>query len=127
MKKINSIGYGYKLVLVILLFLVAIPCLMLLLRCLWPLQVFSAMLAGSLILGGLLAVFLAGLLFVELRQDKRRVRYFEEHQNCALPLSDGRYECQHCGSTTVRQGDKVCPTCGIGFENDSSVNSTAAR
>lgn len=104
--------------------MVVVPCLMLLLRWFWPLPVFSVMLTVSLIIGGLLAVFLAGLLIIELRQDKRIARYYEKHQNRALPLSDGRYECQHCGSTRLKQGDKVCPTCGVRFENDSSIRKT---
>lgn len=107
-----------------LLFLVAVPCVILLLRWFWPLPVFSVMLTVSLIIGGLLAVFLAGLLIIELRQDKRIARYYEEHQNRVQSLSDGRYECQHCGSTSLKQGDKRCPTCGVRFENDSSIHKT---
>ncbi|WP_143008041.1 hypothetical protein [Acetanaerobacterium elongatum] len=101
--------------------------MILLLRWFWPLPVFWVLLTVSLMIGGLLAVFLAVLLMTELRQDKRIARYYEKHQNRALPLSDGRYECQHCGSTRLKQGDKVCPTCGVRFENDSSIYNTAAR
>ncbi len=116
MKKINSIGYGHIIVILIGIFLVAVPlCAFVLLR-ITHLATFRVILNLSLAAGGLIAVFLAALLAVELAQDRRIARYHASHRNRALPLSDGRYECQHCGSTAVRRGDKACAVCGIRFE-----------
>lgn len=116
MKKINSIGYGHIIVILIGIFLVAVPLCMLVLLQITRFAAFRVIMNLSLAVGGLISVFLAVLLAVELTQDRRIARYHANHQNRALPLSGGRYECQHCGSTTVKRGEKTCPVCGIQFE-----------
>ena len=116
MRKINSIWYGSTLLGAGLAFSAGIPLLLSGISKLFgffpkALPVIEVS-AGA---GAAILLFLAGLLAVELRQDKRLNRFYLKTRNRKTEISAGSYECQSCGSRNVRKEDKACPVCGIVF------------
>ena len=115
MKKINSIGYGHRILGAAAIFLIVIPaCLfalskMLLIR-------FLPFAEVSLAFGFGILLFLLILLKIELFQDKKKARYFEAHRHTKLALKNGLYECQACGNQQVRPEHKTCAVCGVTFQ-----------
>lgn len=116
MKKINSIHYGHKIVFAIVLFLVILPVLFYLISLLISADWLSLMIKISMALGSGILLFLALLLMVELRQDKRINRYYVNHRNRKLQTPNAVYECQACGNRKLSAGDTCCPVCGSRFQ-----------
>lgn len=116
MKKINSIGYGGKLLGAAAVFCVPIPAV---------LKAFTLVCGKNIILnaagkvslgiGIVIFLFFAGLLAVEFHQDKRVNLAYESQKKSKICFQQGRYECQACGNTKVTAEDKVCRICGILF------------
>ena len=116
MKKINSIHYGYRIVIAILLFLVILPAMLYVLSMLISAEWLSLLIMISMALGSALLLFLILLLIIELHQDKRINRYYEKHRNRKLQIANTAYECQACGNRKLNAGDKSCPVCGSRFQ-----------
>ncbi|HML48544.1 MAG TPA: hypothetical protein PKE04_17505 [Clostridia bacterium] len=117
MKKINSIGYGHKILAVATIFLAVIPAALYLLSGGMGLSILPLLAKGSFALGLAMFLFLFILLRIELYQDRKRARYFEARKHTKMPLKSGLYECQTCGNRKVRPEDKTCGICGTTFDN----------
>lgn len=117
MKKINSIGYGHKIIGSTSVFLVIIPAASHLISTFTNKAAFLLLSRISFVLGSLILIFLFGLLTIELRQDKRVNKYFESNKIIKLALQNGLYECQSCGSRQVKLEHKNCYDCGVYFKN----------
>lgn len=120
MKKINSIGYADKIIGLATLFLILIPLLLYLAHSFFELSILLLLLKVSLGIGGVIIIFLTILLVIELRQDKKINKYYEDNKNIKIPLEDGLYECQSCGYRQVRHEHKSCSVCGVCFKNHRS-------
>lgn len=118
MKKINSIGYGARILGAAGIFLAAVPLALLALNAVLPFSGYKTWVYLSLAVGGLIAVFLAVLLAIELRQDKKMNAYYQKHSHGKAYLGNGTYECQACGSRDVTARDGRCRVCGIRFDED---------
>lgn len=116
MKKINSNGYGVRMVFVIALFLVILPLFGYILQLFPGGEWTRPLMKISIGLGVCLLLLMVLLLSVELHQDKRLNRYYQVHRNRKLPLTDGHYECQACGNRLLHAEDKRCGVCGCHFE-----------
>jgi uncharacterized paraquat-inducible protein A len=111
--KINSIGYAHRILAVIGVLVVVIPLACYL--CAW-LGIENAVLflaikvyfTVGIALLALFALFLA----VEFIQDSLLNAYYARTRSQKLKLTNGWYECQHCGSRKVHEDDKQCPVCG---------------
>ena len=117
MKKINSIGYGGKILGTSACFALLIPGTIKLVLLVYKSQIFVVFAKLSFWLGIAIALFLCVLLAVEFRQDKNCDLYYEDQKNTKLSLGKGMYECQACGSRTVKSTDKNCNICGLLFKD----------
>lgn len=117
MKKINSIGYGGKILGLAALFALIVPGVISLINFRGKNEVLAVIARASFVIGIIIGVFLALLLAVELRQDKNRIKYYKAHGNTRLVLKNGAFECQSCGSRLVKPGDKRCGFCGAVFKD----------
>jgi hypothetical protein len=118
-KKINSIGYGGGIATVAIVFLIAVPLCLQLVGSIWT-PVPAVIMYISLAIGGLTTLFLIALLTIEFKQDKRQNRFYRTHAHVKLPLGNGRYECQSCGSRDVSAHDTACRICGIQFGREDT-------
>jgi hypothetical protein len=113
MKKINSIGYGGKIIFVGIVFAFIIPILLSFIS-----RNESILLEISKIsfgIGVLILVLFFVWLKIELYQDKKLNIYYEKNKNEKLIIGEYAYECQVCGNRRVRQSDKTCNICGNKF------------
>ena len=120
MKKINSIGYGDKIVVIAVLFLAVIPTCVYIVSVILSIPELMKVILISLVIGGFIVLFVIGLLFIELRQDKRLNQLYMKNINIKLPLGNNRYECQSCGNRQVLDNDRNCKVCGIHFNKAKS-------
>ncbi|WP_312368841.1 hypothetical protein [Lachnoclostridium sp.] len=116
MKKINSIGYGHKIISISAVFLVVIPGISYLFSYLLKVAGLLHISKVSIAIGLLILLFLFLLLKIEFHQDKKLERYFENNKNTRLLLHNGFYECQACGNRNVKQEQKRCDVCGSLFK-----------
>lgn len=115
MKKINSIGYAHKILAACGMLVVVLPVAFSLAGR-WLGLPFLVLIARVVLGAGLvLCALFALLLFVELRQDAAINRRYQREKYQKLPLGGGRWECQHCGSREVGEGDAHCSVCEIQF------------
>ncbi len=117
MKKINSIGYGHKLLHGAIIFLIVVPSISCLLGKVANQLQLQSVTKASLILGVIIVLFLFVLLKVELYQDKKMDGYYRANSQSRLPLKNGLFECQACGNNRVKAGQKSCVVCGTNFIN----------
>jgi len=113
MKKINSIGYGGKVILVGIVFVFILPLILAAIpnkaSILWEISKISF---G---IGILILVLFFVWLKIELYQDKKLNEHYERNKNKRLMIDQEIYECQVCGNRRVRQSDKTCNICGNKF------------
>lgn len=113
MKKINSIGYGGKVILVGIVFALIIPTLLYVISkkgsVLWEISKISF---G---IGILILVIFFIWLQIELYQDNKLNENYESDKNKKLIVGKDTFECQACGNRRVRQSDKNCNICGNKF------------
>ena len=113
MKKINSIGYGGKVILVGIICAFIIPMSISVIfkndSMLWNISKISF---G---IGVLILVLFFVLLKIELYQDKKLNNHYEKNKNEKLLVGEDTYECQACGNRRIRQRDKICNICGNKF------------
>lgn len=67
------------------------------------------------------AVFLVHL-SIELWQDKKINKYYQQHRNIKIIHNNGKYECGNCGNINIKCTDTECMICGIHFQNIENKN-----
>lgn len=122
MKKINSIGYGGKILSIAMIFALVIPVAIRLVMLVYETAFLAICLKISLGIGIVMTCSFCVLLAIEFNQDKKQNLYYETQKKVKLSLGNGMYECQCCGNKTVLGKDKNCGICGILFENKGEQN-----
>lgn len=117
MKKINSIGYGYKILLGAAICLIIIPSVSYFFWQMTNRIQFYLVAKASVVVGIIIFLFLFVLLKIELYQDKKMDEYYMANAQSRLPLKNGLFECQTCGNTQVKPRQKSCIVCGANFKN----------
>jgi Ca2+/Na+ antiporter len=113
MKKINSIGYGGKVILAGLLFTFIIPIIISFVP--YKCSLLNLVSKVSLLVGILILLLFFIWLKIELYQDKKINKHFEKKKNKKISIGSGKFECQACGNRQVILSDKRCSVCGIKF------------
>lgn len=113
MKKINSIGYGAKVIFSGILFAVLIPIIILIVP--YKCSLLCSFSKISFWSGILILILFFIWLKIELYQDKKMNDYYEKNKNRKLSIGDGKFECQACGNRQVKFEDARCSVCGIEF------------
>lgn len=117
MKKINSNGYGFKVISGASIFLFVIPTICYLLYSITKQSQFQLIIKISLALGSMILLFLFILLKIEFFQDKKIDEYYMANKKSRLSLKNGLFECQICGNNQVKPEQKSCIICGTNFRN----------
>ena len=117
MKKINSIGYGHKIILSAAILLVIVPVICYLLIAITKKPQFLLYSKISFVSGLMILLLLFVLLQIEFFQDRKIDAYFEANRYMQLALRNGLYECQACGNNQVKREQKSCNICGANFRN----------
>lgn len=118
-KKINSIDFGAKALLIILLFLIFIPLVFWGVNYFVPKSSFLFVANCSCVLGAILLFVFLPVLFIELRQDKIISEYYGSHKNAKIKINENIFECANCGNRKISSVEKSCPLCGVNFINTS--------
>jgi Ca2+/Na+ antiporter len=113
MKKINSIGYGGKVILVGILFTFIFPIIIFFVP--YKCSLLNLVSKVSFWVGILILLLFFIWLNIELYQDKKINKHFEKNKNKKISIEDGKFECQACGNRQVKLSDKRCSVCGIKF------------
>lgn len=121
-KKINSIGYGGKILSFALAFILVIPGIIKLLMFNYKSVILVICAKVSLGIGAIIILIFMVLLAIEFYQDKKLNLYYKAHKNIKLTLGKGRYECQSCGNRIIKAEDKNCCICGIWFNDMGELN-----
>lgn len=116
MKKINSIHYGGRVLIIGGIIAVVIPVLCWLLSIWLNNSIFLLMRNSFFVLGLLIIAGFFLWLTIEFHQDKKIETYYAHHRKIKIPLNDGGYECYQCGSRQVTKTDSYCRVCGVVFE-----------
>lgn len=116
-EKINSIGYGHKIIGSAAICLIIVPTVCYLLWAITKQAQFLLLIKASLVLGFMILLFLFVLLKIEFYQDKKTNKYFKANTKIRLPLKNGLFECQTCGNNQIKPEQKSCTVCGINFRN----------
>ncbi len=119
--KINSNGYGGRILAAIGICVLVLPigCLLVaggLDRLGIKSSVPILLMRISLTVGAVLAGLFVLLLVIELLQDRALNRYYVKNKKHKVQLTGGDYECQYCGARNIRATDKQCPFCGTEFQ-----------
>ncbi|WP_143452718.1 hypothetical protein [Konateibacter massiliensis] len=117
MKKINSIGYGGRILSFAAFFTFLLPGIISLVMLVYKNAMLVIWAKVSFGFGITIIFFFSVLLAIEFHQDKKQNLYYETQKNVKLTLEDGLYECQSCGNRAVKAEDKNCSICGILFQN----------
>lgn len=117
MKKINSINYGHKIIIGIVICMIVVPAICYLLWAITKQEQFQLFSKVSLVLGFMILLFLFVMLKIEFSQDKKINEYFKANKKIRLPLKNGFFECQACGNNQVKPEQKNCIVCGTNFRN----------
>lgn len=116
MKKINSNGYGSKILAAVIIPLIIVPSCLFCLHYFIDLPVFVSIGQISVAIGSTLAILFLSFLAVELKQDKRRNKFYADNKKIKLPIGNNRYECQFCGNMRLKARDTSCNICGTKFK-----------
>lgn len=122
MKKINSIGYGHRIISVAAICLIVVPAICYLLLSITKQAQFQLFAKASLAVGFMILLILFVLLKIEFYQDKKIDEFYKANTKIRLPLKSGLFECQTCGNNQIKPEQKYCPGCGITFRNWSEDN-----
>ncbi len=122
MRKINSNGYGQKIIGGAANCFIVVPPICCLLWSSTKPDQFQVFAKVSLALGAVILLFLFVLLKVEFHQDRKLEQYYNANKGIRLPLKNGFFECQNCGNHQVKPEQKSCDVCGMNFENWSANN-----
>lgn len=122
MKKINSIGYGGKVILCGIILFVILPSILSFIPTHGKLIPLISNL--SKVIGAILLIGFTIVLLIELHQDKKIDKQYEKVKYKKIQISKDQYECQACGYCKVNDKDKFCKVCGVHFiekENEIST------
>jgi len=72
---------------------------------------------ASILIGLTILFSLFFILIIELNQDKKMNKYFQNHKKTKINLNNGRLECGYCGNRDIRESDTGCTVCGNKFDN----------
>ncbi len=114
MKKINSNGYGHKILGWAALFLIGVPLFLCALEHALPVAL-RGWIDLSLAVGLMITAFFILLLSVEFYQDRKIDRGYAAIRKEKMPLGNGQYECQACGNRQLTHADNACGICGTTF------------
>ena len=120
MKKINSIGYGGKILACSAVFALVIPAVIKIITLFYPSTVLKNSMKISFVIGCLIFIFLIALLCIELHQDKKINSYYQTKKNQKIHIGNNEYECQSCGNRLVKIEDTNCNVCGVLFNGDEN-------
>ncbi|TCL53998.1 hypothetical protein EDD76_1239 [Kineothrix alysoides] len=120
MKKINSNGYGGKVIGAGLTLSFVIPMLSSLVPKNWTELLWLSKI--SFITGIAVLVLFSIWLMIEFKQDKFWNRHYKDNVSIKLSLPEGIYECQSCGNRQIKKNDKSCNICGIKFKEGGELN-----
>lgn len=118
MKKINSITYGHKIILLAATFLVPVPSVCYLFGKLTEQPLFYRAMRTSLALGFAILLLLLIWLRIELFQDQKIDAFFTANRSTCQLLQQGLYECQSCGYNQIRPEQRSCTMCGTTFKKE---------
>ncbi len=111
--KLNSNPYAGKVIAVIVGLLVVIPAALYLVSLvLGQIAPIETLIVLSLFAGLTITAISLVLLLVEAIQDRRMDHHYRAQRETRLKLSNGRFECQYCGSQQIRESDRYCRICG---------------
>ena len=117
MKKINSINYGGKVIGVGLVSMLIVPGILQGLNTFFG-CCYISVIANLLFMAGTgILICFVGLLLIEFWQDKRIDKYYSEHKNVKIELTNGKWECSACGSRTICSDSTFCNMCGCKYED----------
>ncbi len=119
MRKINSIGYGHKVLGVAAVFLIVLPLCCHFFFALFRVELLNIMASASFGIGLFILLFFAGLLCIEFFQDSTINRQYAALRKAKVRTGNGMYECQSCGYRQIGAADKACPVCGVRFVQES--------
>lgn len=122
MKKINSIGYGGRVIGVGTVLLAVVPLALKIASYLTGRLVFPLLSKISFGCGAVILVGFAILLAIELHQDKRLNNYYQNKMNERIALPNNLFECAACGNRQVAAHDTSCSVCGIRFKLEEEQN-----
>lgn len=117
MRKINSIGYGGKILATSATFGLGLPAVFETLSGVYKNPLLKAFTKASFTLGIFIFLLLLMILCVEMRQDNRMNAWYHKRRNQKHILPNGLCECQACGSRWVKPTDTYCTVCGIVFKD----------
>lgn len=115
MKKINSIHYGGKVLLVGALFLSVFPLGIIGLNLVLDSEILSVATKIVFCTGVLIIGFFFIHLIIEFWQDKKIEQYYASHKNVKIQIQGNGYECGACGSRNLKDKSKWCNVCGCQF------------
>ena len=116
MKKINSIHFGGRVIGIGLAVMLPIPGVLLGINRFLHHRWLEILAGGCFVLGAVILLGFALILRTELKQDKKIERYYGNHKNVKIKLSEGRYECGACGNRAVSKEQTHCGVCNCKFE-----------
>lgn len=116
MKKINSIGYGGKVIGCGIVLAAIVPLTLKLVSLLVEKPIFPLIGKISHGVGAVILIGFAVLLAIEFHQDKKLNIYYESKQNERRALPNNLFERTACGNRQVAPQDKSCHVCGIHFK-----------
>lgn len=117
MKKINSIGYGGRIIGLGLVLLAVIPLILKLAVGAIENQLIPLISKISFTMGVVVLLGFSVLLVIELRQDKRLNKHYQSKMNERRALPNNLFECAACGNRQIRPQDTGCPVCGTRFKS----------
>lgn len=116
MKKINSVGYGGKVIGIGMLLMVVVPVILCFISKISKVSDLTVAARVSGYSGAILLLLFALWLCIELKQDSYLNAYYAKHADEKISLANGSYECQVCGNRLVRCEDLNCKVCGNRFQ-----------
>ena len=113
MKKINSIWYGDKVILLGIVLAIILPIgIMIIPFDFYILNIISNI---SFTIGVIILAGFSVLLIIELHQDKKLNAYYNSQRIKKMVISEYKYECQVCGNREIKKNDTHCNICGTHF------------
>lgn len=112
MKKINSIHYGGKIILIGSIVAFGIPGILALINRYLHSKMIDRIQWIVLMIGILILMFSFLYLLIELHQDKKIDQYYTTHRNVKIKIQEGLYECGICGNRKLKEKDAQCMVCG---------------
>jgi Ca2+/H+ antiporter len=120
MKKINSIWFGPRALLIAGIFVLVIPAFLYILDMFaFRKDVLMYAIKASFTIGIVIILLFSIILFIELKQDKNINKKYNKEKYRKIEISKNIFECQYCGDRKVQEEDSYCKACGIKFTLDN--------